>query len=239
MRRVLLLPGLDGTGELFAPFVARAPAGLAVEVARLPEPLTEYPALADWALGALRLDPETVLVAESFAGPLAVLIAARTRLAAVVLVNTWIVSPYSQAWHWLIRPWAFRVPPPRRVLRARMLGATASEALVARARQVVASVPPAVMAGRLRAMMRADVRREAAEVARGGTPLVVLHGDGDGLVPRRSVGHVEESVPVKPTVIHLDGPHLLLQVEPEACWRALGPWVGGALAEASARHHKS
>lgn len=226
MRRVLLLPGLDGTGELFAPFVERAPAGVTVEAARLPAQLIEYPALADWAAGALRLDEQTVLVAESFAGPLAILVAARVRLAAVALVNTWIVSPYARTWNWLIRPWAFRVPPPKRVLRARMLGDTASDALVTRARDVVASVPPAVMAGRLRAMLSADVRREAAEVSRGGTPLVVLHGDGDGLVPRRSVTHVEEAVPVRPTVIHLAGPHLLLQVEPEASWRALAPWLG-------------
>lgn len=225
MRRVLLLPGLDGTGELFAPFVERAPAGVRVEVVRLPAQLIEYPALAAWAVGALRLDPETVLVAESFAGPLAILLAARVRLAAVVLVNTWIVSPYARTWNWLIRPWAFRVPPPKRVLRARMLGARASDALVTRARDVVASVPPAVMAGRLRAMMSADVRREAAEVSRGGTPLVVLHGDDDGLVPVRSVAHVEQSVPVQPTVIHLAGPHLLLQVEPEASWQALAPWL--------------
>lgn len=225
MRRVLLLPGLDGTGELFAPFVERAPAGVTVEVARLPERLVEYPALADWAVEALRLDGETVLVAESFAGPLAILVAARARVAAVVLVNTWIVSPYAPTWNWLIRPWAFRVPPPKRVLRARMLGHRASDDLVTRARDVVASVPPAVMAGRLRAMMRADVRREAAEVSRGGTPLVVLHGDGDGLVPARSVAQVEQAVPVKPTVIHLAGPHLLLQVEPEASWRALAPWL--------------
>ena len=228
MRRVLLLPGLDGTGALFAPFTAAAPAGVQVEVAVLPDHLIQYPALADWALGALRLDAETVLVAESFAGPLAILVAARARLAAVVLVNTWIVSPYSPAWNWLIQPWAFVVPPPRRVLRARMLGRKASDALVTRAREVVASVPPAVMAGRLRAMMSADVRREAADVVRAGTPLVVLHGDGDGLVPRRSVTHVAEAVPVPPAVIRLDGPHLLLQVEPEASWRALAPWLGAA-----------
>src|SRR6478609_6980467 len=74
----LVLPGLDGTGALLAPFARAMPEGAQVRIASYPadEPLG-YQALADRLSRDLAPGP-LALVAESFAGPLALRLAAQS-----------------------------------------------------------------------------------------------------------------------------------------------------------------
>ena len=66
----ILLPGLDGTAQLFKPFVAAAPAGLSIRSQPLPcERPRSYRELAEWLVERLPPDP-VALIAESFSGPL-------------------------------------------------------------------------------------------------------------------------------------------------------------------------
>ena len=94
--RLCLLPGLDGTGRLYAPLIQAF--GDAVEV----EPWTydsghfhSYAALADAFESTMRRHADVVLVAESFAGPLAVMLAHRhpARVRAVVLAASFVHNP--------------------------------------------------------------------------------------------------------------------------------------------------
>ena len=51
---LILLPGLDGTGELFAPFIAAAPRAVEVRVLALPDERSlSYHELAEWLCGQL------------------------------------------------------------------------------------------------------------------------------------------------------------------------------------------
>jgi pimeloyl-ACP methyl ester carboxylesterase len=85
MRRIVLLPGLDGTGALFEGFMRAAPAGVSLDVVALPPKPSGYAELAEHLSSTLRLSPDTILLAESFSGPLAITLAARHMVAALVL----------------------------------------------------------------------------------------------------------------------------------------------------------
>jgi hypothetical protein len=76
VRNLVLLPGLDGTGDLFDDFVAALPQGIAVRVGRYPtQQSLKYPQLAA-RIKELTADlSEFAIVAESFSSPLAIVYA--------------------------------------------------------------------------------------------------------------------------------------------------------------------
>ena len=65
-RRVVLLPGLDGTGALLADFISAAPADVRLEIHPLPAEPLDYRALAERLAPTLRLTSDTVVIAESY-----------------------------------------------------------------------------------------------------------------------------------------------------------------------------
>lgn len=79
---VILLPGLDGTGVLFEPFIkALGPEirTLVVRYSRQAARTDEYMACEDIARAALPAEEPYVLLGESFSGPIALSIAASSR----------------------------------------------------------------------------------------------------------------------------------------------------------------
>jgi pimeloyl-ACP methyl ester carboxylesterase len=204
VRQVWLLPGLDGTGALFAPL--RAALG-DVDARVFALVGTEYDALLD----ELGTPPDgTVVVAESFSGPLAVRLAARhASVAALVLVATFVTRPPLTR---LAAPLVRIVPlrPPRSLVRAGML-AGASLPIVERATDVVARISPSIAAARLRSIARVDVRAELAALR---IPIFWIRARHDRLVGQRAT---TEAIRAQPALrVHeLDGPHLLAQAAPE------------------------
>src|SRR5512147_2728475 len=76
MATLLLLPGLDGTGELFAAFVA-ALREHEVRIITYPhDRALGYPALEEFVREKLPRDQDYFLLAESFSGPVGISIAA-------------------------------------------------------------------------------------------------------------------------------------------------------------------
>ena len=77
MTALVLLPGMDGTGDLFAPLLSALPPALRTIVVRYPcdRPL----AMPNWRRTRARApqDQPFVLLGESFSGPIAAAIAAR------------------------------------------------------------------------------------------------------------------------------------------------------------------
>jgi pimeloyl-[acyl-carrier protein] methyl ester esterase len=221
MRRIVLLPGMDGSGRLFAPFIDAAPPRLHLEVVALPQERLGYADLAARLRPTLHLTADTVLLAESFSGPLAVLLAARTRVAAVILCNSFVTHPVPKALRHFIPTALLRLRAPAIVLRHLLLGVTASDSLVTDVQAALASVSAAVLAGRLAATCNVDV---AADVARIECPLLYLRGANDRLVRESSVAAVCRAAP-NAVVRRVPGPHLLLQAMPAAAWAPIHAFV--------------
>ena len=223
----LLLPGLDGSGRLFAPLLAAGPRGFAPRIVPLP---ADAPRGYDEYLEALRpalpRRGAWALLAESFSGPLAVRLAAeRPRgLCALVLVATFLHRPL-QPWLAPLSPlvgqalFTFPLLPP--AIRLLLAGADAPDEVVQAIQQATAAVPAAVLARRAREALAVDVR---AALAATDLPVLYLGPTGDRLLRTDVVEDVLAARPDAATAL-LDGPHTILQVRPQACLAALDPFL--------------
>ncbi|NMA99227.1 MAG: hypothetical protein GX970_14170 [Phyllobacteriaceae bacterium] len=74
--KIVVLPGLDGTGRLLSDFTASLRKNFDVEIVSYPLDMTSYEEIRKWIGPRLRQD-DYVIVAESFSGPVAIDITAQ------------------------------------------------------------------------------------------------------------------------------------------------------------------
>jgi hypothetical protein len=126
--RVVLLPGLDGTGQLFAPLIAAAPTGINCAVVDYPHHEASIDVLEQRV--RKRLPGPCILIAESFSGPIAVRVASDARVKALVLCYSFVSGPLLPALRHIAIPALFKLPRPASMLRLLLLGRHAAEELV-------------------------------------------------------------------------------------------------------------
>lgn len=185
-RPLVLLPGLDGTGALFAPF-QRVWRGRPPTVIGYPtDRFLDYAAAADHV--AAQLPPgRLVLLAESFSGPVGIELAARLpdRFEGLVLCATFACPPRREPLCSMIRlsaPLAFGLPAPAGLVQALLLNGHGDHALLADVCANTQTVDSGVMARRLVAVLRCEAR---AALRRIRCPLLYLQATRDRLVRRR------------------------------------------------------
>jgi pimeloyl-[acyl-carrier protein] methyl ester esterase len=217
MLRIIVFPGMHGTTDLIADFAAAAPSDVNVELAALPQEKVDYPALASHFESTLRLSSDSVLVAESFSGPIAIMLAERINVAALILCNTFAKAPYPGVLRVLPLSLIARIPPPSFAVRFFAVGSDAPTQLVERVRATIASVPSELLAFRSRCALTVDV---SSQLSRCASPILYLRGTADRLVREKSV---EEIVAVAPSVsvARIPGPHLVLTTAPRESWRSI------------------
>jgi pimeloyl-[acyl-carrier protein] methyl ester esterase len=205
---------MDGTGILFEPFIQALPRAIEpVIVTYPPDQVLGYEDLLDLVLSALPGEGPFAILGESFSGPLALMAAARRPrgLVGIVLCASFVRSPlpwFPHALHPLVGP-AFALVPAF-AKRAALLGRDATPELSALLARALALVASEVMAGRARAILRADVTRALLECP---VPLLYLRAADDRMVSARSWKLIAELRP-DVRVELLPGPHLLLQTHP-------------------------
>jgi pimeloyl-ACP methyl ester carboxylesterase len=214
--KLVLLPGMDGTGELFAEFVAALAGEFEIVTARYPtEQCLSYSELEGFVRAACPISEPFVLLAESYSTPLAIKYAASNpeSLEGLVLCAGFATSP-ARGWRrflgWLLAPVMFRIPLPDLAAKLWLVGPNGLPSLLGSVRTAVSSVKPKVLAKRLRDVLVSDARQEMGQVT---VPVLYLQAKQDRLV---SSSCLDELRRIKPqmTVAALDGPHLLLQREP-------------------------
>jgi pimeloyl-[acyl-carrier protein] methyl ester esterase len=235
--RAILLPGLDGSGRLFAPLLAAGPRALDPEPLSFPsQGLLGYDELATLVRPRLPRG-KFVLLAESFSGPLAVRLAAeRPRgLAAVILAASFLHRPLDPLLHpvrGLVGARFFGVPMPAPLVRHFLAGTDAPEPLVREVQRAVAAVPSDVLAHRSAEALRVDARGALAGVA---VPILFLAPTRDRLVRRDAHEDVLAGRPDAEIAL-VDGPHMILQRCPHACLARIEEFLArpGALPGAAA-----
>lgn len=224
--KIVLLPGLDGTGILFRPLLDHlAPDLSPVVVSYPPDRFLDYGQLLERVLGALPRDGPFVLLGESFSGPLA-LMAAATRpqgLKAVVLSATFIQNPTWVRWSGLaalVRPFAFRFYPMFSAAKA-LLGRYSTPERRRQIAEAIGTVRPEVFSQRVRAVLRVNV---ADKLLACPVPILYLRGSRDLVVPGRNLREIRRLAPAVQAVT-LDAPHMVLQTQPAAAARAIREFV--------------
>ncbi len=219
---LVLLPGMDGTGLMFEPFV-QVLQGFEPRVLRYPPELTAYADCVAFARQQLPVDRPFLLLGESFSGPVAIALAAErpAGLLGLVLCVTFARNPRPRlAWAApLLRllP-ALRLPLP--LLRRVLLGSRATEALSNLVAAMLPQVPTVTLKERLLAVVAVDHTALLGQVL---VPILALRASQDRLVPKAATDWISAHRPTD--IVTLEGPHWLLQTRPEACLRALQAFV--------------
>jgi pimeloyl-ACP methyl ester carboxylesterase len=212
----VLLPGLEGTGTLFANLVSELPPRINAIVARYPtERFLSYPELIPFVREMFPESSPFVIVAESFSTPLAVMLATKhpANLAGLILCAGFVTSPigrWSPLARPLVRPMLFRMPPPSFVHKYYSTGFSPPGDLEARVRDANRQVDPGVMAARVREVLDCDARKELAGVE---VPLLCIQGEDDHLVRPKYFLEIRRIRP-NAKLATIAAPHLVLQREP-------------------------
>ncbi|TQM10577.1 alpha-beta hydrolase superfamily lysophospholipase [Pseudoxanthomonas sp. 3HH-4] len=234
--RLCLLPGLDGTGRLYTPLLDAFRGDHDAEVLAYDSGyFSGYAALVEALEPALRRNTDMVLIAESFAGPLAVMLAHRNpcHVRAVVLAASFVRAPlpFSLACAAVLdRLSAISLPvfALERVLAGGMLPAPLRRELDA----VLEAIPIEVLRQRALAALRVDVRRQLAALD---LPLLHLQARRDRLVAARAGDEIVRLARNAQQVV-IDAPHFLLQLAPVAAADEIGRFLKRVCILEGARH---
>ena len=224
MTRLVLLPGLDGTGELFAEFID-ALGGFPTQVISYPaDRAMSYAEHENFARDKLPANEDFVLLAESFSGPIGISIAATApaRLKGLILCGTFASNPLP-----LFGPLAklvgaapaLRVPP---ALSAPWLYAGRGTPELRRAHaQAMSRVSPSAIQARVAAILAVDYRTLLRRIE---VPMIYLRARADRLIPA-SAGRAIQKLRPDCEFAEIDAPHFLLQTEPDSCAAAVLSFV--------------
>jgi pimeloyl-ACP methyl ester carboxylesterase len=214
---LVLMPGLDGTGKLFAEFVKRASPSIDCMVVAYPKDLPiGYGELERLVVSALPKDRPFVLLGESFSGPLAIRIAAKipAGLVGLILCVTFAKNPYpSLAW---ARSLAAYLPVkglPRWVRAPLMWGSISPSSAPSQMERAMSGVSAAVIRCRIAELLAVD---ETAALRQVRVPTLVLRATRDRVISKRATQiMLQNSTQAK--MVEVDGPHLLLQTRATEC----------------------
>ncbi len=213
--RLVLLPGMDGTGRLFKPLVEALPASLSATIIAYPpdQPLG-YSELLPLVEAAVAEESKFVLVGESFSGPLAIMLAARRPLGlqGLVLCASFVQFPFRQLptqWRTMIRSWMFHFQP-RWLIAWALLGRHSYGRVGRLLRETLALVSPTALAARAQSVATLDVTGALRDCP---VPVLYLRPSEDWLIPRDCVAQIQ-SVQPHTEVVEIPGPHLVLQACP-------------------------
>jgi pimeloyl-ACP methyl ester carboxylesterase len=215
---LVLLPGLDGTGIMFEPFL-QVLDGFDTKVVRYPVALTSYPDCVAFARARLPVDRTFLLLGESFSGPVAIALAAErpAGLAGLVLCGAFARNPRpALAWTAPLLRALPSSPLPLPLLRWLLLDRWASGPLAALVRTMLPQVPVATLKARLLAVLAVDHTPRLSQIQ---VPILALCASQDRLVPKEAPDWIRANSPLD--IVTLQGPHWLLQTRPEACAQAI------------------
>lgn len=228
MVALVLLPGMDGTGDLFAAFAGHFAACMPqVEVV-----VASYPTEGAQGYGELEAVARTFLpqgrpyfvLGESFSGPIAISIAAAPPpgLQGLILGCSFARNP--QPWLAPARPLMPLLPVkamPLWLLERLVLGRYTTPALRSALAAALARVSAQALRSRAKAVLAVDASEKLARVR---VPTLYLRATEDRVVPVSAARRVGALRP-ETRIVELAGPHFLLQTRPAEAAQAVAAFM--------------
>ena len=222
---VVLLPGMDGTGLLFEPFVAALGVDLQVKIVRYPtEGDLGYEELEAAARQQLPSDGQFIVVGESFSGPIAVSLAASqpAGLIGLVLCSSFVSNPRPALGFLRLFTSVFPVKlAPLAALSYFLMGRFSTAALRCALGSALAEVSSSALRARAKAVLSTDVSAMLGTIK---IPLLYLLATEDRVVPASACRRIVQILP-STQVVRVEAPHFLLQVAPAAAARTVGTFA--------------
>ena len=219
--KLVLLPGLDGTGKLFAEFLKALDLSVSANVVPYPPDVPlGYDELERLVREALPTRGHFVLLGESFSGPLAIRIAANPppALVGLILCVTFASNPFPHlGWARHLAPFLPLKSMPRWLRAPLMWGSASPSKATPQSERAMAGVDAAVIRRRIAALLSAD---ETAALAKITVPTLVLCATRDRVVSKAATTRLIRGIRQAQRV-DVDGPHLLLKTRPQACAAAV------------------
>jgi pimeloyl-ACP methyl ester carboxylesterase len=218
---------MDGTGLLFQPWIAAKPEGVEVRVIDFPvDAALGYEELLPLVRARLPQDRPYVLLAESFSGPLGLMLAAEAppNLRGLVLCCTFAGNPLPWlAWSRPFVPLAGSPALLAHLGHRALFGRFGNRQTKAALSDALRRVHPAALRARMRAVLGVDVTPLLPQVA---VPVLYLTAKKDRVVPPSASRHLAAALP-QMRVAHVAAPHMLLQAMPCEAWSAIGAFMSG------------
>jgi pimeloyl-[acyl-carrier protein] methyl ester esterase len=209
-----MLPGLDGTGMLFAPLLRALPYGMHVKVIAYPaSDKMGYEELCDFCADQLP-DGPVVVLGESFSGPVATLLAHRfpDRVKGLILAASFVSAPLPG----FVAP-LLHLPGilhfAKKFARFPLIGLRSEPEVTKLLAKTVSDLPTPLLRFRALQVMHANYSEQFRRAA---CSVLVLHGSQDVLVSAKRAKKMCKMRPNAKLSV-LDGPHMLLQVKPLEC----------------------
>lgn len=218
--KLVLIPGLDGTGDLFAPLENALPD---VTCQVIPYPLDRemgYAGHEDHVRERLPAGEDYVLLAESFSGPVGISIAAShpPNLRALILCCSFASNPlpvFGPLSRLIAAFPALKIPPA--LFGPFLYGGFGTPELRRAHAQAMSKVSAAALRARVSAILSVD---ELSRLRRIEVPMLYLLARRDRLVPRSAFNRIDR-VRSDMQLQQIDAPHFLLQTQPVAAAEAI------------------
>lgn len=214
---LVLMPGFEGNGKLFAPIIPWLEPHFRLEVVKYPD-LNSFDDYLECAQNQLPAEPGYSLLAESFSGPVAIALLAQrpAQIGPSVLCSTFARSPLAT-----LTKVANHVPQ-----QMFSIGTLSEFCLDAQASydedvsetqplplNITEQLDGVVLRHRIAVMSRIDVSALLPQIE---ASMLLLHGRRDRIVSELEARLIEKNLPAVRRV-DLDAPHLLLQIRPQQC----------------------
>ncbi len=213
---LILLPGLDGTGDFFQPLLEAIAHTVPTHVVRYPvDAAYDHGTCLKLVQAELPASGRYVVLGESFSGPIAISLAAQAPrgLAGLILSSSFAVNPRPRLS--IIRPLLPYLPfhgtgMSLRLSRFLVLGRWITPDLRQLHQKILLRVPPDTIRRRLETVADCDVREALRRIR---VPVLCLVPGHDRLVPRSASRLIQQLAPGV-RVVEMEAPHCLLQCAP-------------------------
>ena len=228
---LVFLPGLDGTGLSYKPLREVMPGNVRVTVVNYPtDKKLSYVELVQCAYEQLPRNKPLILIAESFSGPIAISLVSLfpANIKGIIFCATFM--KFSRPFligstRYIPLVFLFRRPVPDFLLYFLVGGKPFSEKLIPLFRQFEKLVDPEVIVHRIRMFNDIDVTEDARKLH---LPCCYIQGIQDKLVSSKSLVPFKKYLP-DIIVKRVNGPHGILQAQPEECAEIIMEFVKSLL----------
>jgi len=215
--KLVLLPGLDGTGILFKPLIDALPKNINILLISYPnDEKMNYEQLTKLVILKLPKEEEYILLAESFSGPIAYQVAMQSpkNLKSIIFVATFLQNPRPILNKFLTINFLnilFSFSPPKFILKWLLLSSKTNNETINLLAITLKKISPKIITWRLQQIIKLKEPINKLDL-----DAIYISATTDKLVAYEAINFMTKWIP-KLKIYRVTGGHLILQNNPLDC----------------------